>query len=126
MNEREIENNKDGCKSQNYSYRDMMDAWTEGRLNLVKWGCGDGDKPDFASWMRQKFSDKSTGMLHACLPPNKKEIKEIYDILDTIPYFRSENESVSIIMKHFKGHCNPQMVREIINEYIKENFTDGI
>lgn len=38
-------------KNKTYSYRDMMECWVEGRKNLVEWGVGEGDKPDFSSWM---------------------------------------------------------------------------
>jgi hypothetical protein len=38
-----------------YSYRDMLDCWIAGRENLVRWGIGAGDKPDFSSWIKQAF-----------------------------------------------------------------------
>lgn len=123
MNESEYIDNNTFYNPRTYSYRDMLDAWMEGRLNLVKWGVGEGDKPGFSSWMYEKYNVKNGGLIQACLHPSKQEI---YDVLDTVPYFRSENESASIIMKHFKGLCNPQMVKEIVNQYRRENFTNDI
>jgi len=46
-------------ETRTYSYRDMLDCWIAGRENLVRHGIGDGDKPDFSSWMKQFFSSKS-------------------------------------------------------------------
>ena len=42
-----------------YSYRDMLDCWIAARENLVRWGVGEGDKPDFASWIKEYHSNKN-------------------------------------------------------------------
>lgn len=44
-------------KNRQYSYRDMLECWVEARKNLVEWGVGNGDKPDFSSWMSKRFND---------------------------------------------------------------------
>jgi hypothetical protein len=46
---------KDKLKERTFSYRDMLECWTEARKNLVEWGVGPGDKPDFGSWVRNRF-----------------------------------------------------------------------
>ena len=40
-------------QSRQYSFKDMLKAWHAGRHNLAEWGDGDGDMPDFMSWMRE-------------------------------------------------------------------------
>jgi hypothetical protein len=61
--ENEQESNEPNlCKARQYSYRDMLDAWQAGRINLVTWGVVDGDKPDFGSWMRERFGNSTTGI----------------------------------------------------------------
>jgi len=49
--------NQQLIKSRTFSYRDMLDAWVAGRKNLKEWGEGEGDKPDFASWIRSNFDN---------------------------------------------------------------------
>ena len=57
----EVIKRSEPIKVKTYSYRDMLDAWVAGRKNLVEWGVGEGDKPDFASWIQEKFGDTSRG-----------------------------------------------------------------
>jgi hypothetical protein len=61
MNENEESHrslNNDPIQSRKYTYTDMRECWIEGRKNLVEWGIGDGDKPDFHVWIRKNFGTK--------------------------------------------------------------------
>jgi hypothetical protein len=57
-NETETLVNPHPCKTYQYSWRDMLDCWIAARENLVRWGIGDGDKPDFSVWIKEYWKEK--------------------------------------------------------------------
>ena len=57
-----------------------------------------------------------TDLMHACLPPDRDEIYRLLDLFENAKY--TENYIVSLVMKHFRGRCNPVLVREIVSEYL--------
>jgi len=47
----------DRCaRERHYNYADMLAAWSEGAANERKYGGGEGDRPDFATWIRERAS----------------------------------------------------------------------
>jgi len=43
-----------------YSYLDMLDAWIAGKKNEQSYNSGDGDAPDFITWLKQHVNDKDS------------------------------------------------------------------
>jgi len=43
------------AESYKYTHRDMLDCWIAARENLVRWGVGQGDKPDFSVWIKEYY-----------------------------------------------------------------------
>ena len=56
---------------------------------------------------------------NACISPSKEDILNILIGVPTY-YSRSENFLVESVMRHYKGKCNPALVRQTIQDILAE------
>ena len=48
----------------------------------------------------------------ACIPPQRKDVLTLLNEMEGF----SEDDIMRKLMRHYKGHCNPAMLREIIRK----------
>lgn len=89
-------------ETRKYSFCDMRECWVAARENLVRWGVGEYDKPDFSSWVKEKFAENANDLTTPKQYP-------------TIPELIAENE------EELKLHSCPQCGEDAYDKYICHN-----